>query len=68
MGDARLIHEPAALEAALFRLHGAKRLALDTEFMRERTYHPQLCLVHPGSCSLIAHVRDDDHLLRGYIQ
>ena len=56
MGDAKLIHEPAALEAALFRLHGAERLALDTEFMRERTYHPQLCLVQIATetdCCLI---------------
>ena len=56
MGDARLIQEPAALEEALFRLHGAERLALDTEFMRERTYHPQLCLVQIATetdCCLI---------------
>jgi ribonuclease D len=56
MDDARLIQEPAALEAALFRLHGAERLALDTEFMRERTYHPQLCLVQIATetdCCLI---------------
>ena len=45
MRDAKLIDDPAALETALFRLHGAERLALDTEFMRERTYRPQLCLV-----------------------
>jgi ribonuclease D len=45
MREAKLIQDPAELEAALFRLHGAERLALDTEFMRERTYHPQLCLV-----------------------
>jgi ribonuclease D len=45
MHEAKLIQDRADLEAALFRLHGADRLALDTEFMRERTYHPQLCLV-----------------------
>jgi ribonuclease D len=45
MREAKLIHEAAGLEAALFRLRGAERLALDTEFMRERTYRPQLCLV-----------------------
>ncbi|HET9693690.1 MAG TPA: ribonuclease D [Steroidobacteraceae bacterium] len=45
MREAMLIHDPGALETALFRLRGAERLALDTEFMRERTYHPQLCLV-----------------------
>ncbi|MDH4312956.1 MAG: ribonuclease D, partial [Gammaproteobacteria bacterium] len=45
MREARLIQDPGELEAAIFRLHGADRLALDTEFMRERTYHAQLCLV-----------------------
>ena len=45
MREARLIQQADELEAVLFRLRGADRLALDTEFMRERTYHPQLCLV-----------------------
>ncbi len=45
MHEAKLIRDPADLEAALFRLRGADRLALDTEFMRERTYLPQMCLV-----------------------
>ena len=45
MREPKLIHEPGELDAALFRLRSADRLALDTEFMRERTYHPQLCLV-----------------------
>lgn len=45
MREPKLIQDPAELDAALFRLRSADRLALDTEFMRERTYHPQLCLV-----------------------
>ncbi len=45
MREAKLIQDPDEFEAALFRLRGAERLALDTEFMRERTYHPRLCLV-----------------------
>ncbi len=56
MREARLIQNPGELEAAVFRLRGADRLAIDTEFMRERTYHPQLCLVQIGSesdCHLI---------------
>jgi ribonuclease D len=56
MGEAKLIADQAALEAALFRMHGAARLALDTEFMRERTYRPQLCLVQfatEADCYLI---------------
>jgi ribonuclease D len=56
MREARLIEAPTELEAALFRLRGAERLAIDTEFMRERTYHPQLCLVQVATeadCLLI---------------
>lgn len=56
MREAKLIQEPAEFEAMLFRLRGADRLALDTEFMRERTYHPQLCLVQIATatdCCLI---------------
>ncbi|HET7204887.1 MAG TPA: ribonuclease D [Steroidobacteraceae bacterium] len=45
MREAMLIREADQLDAALFRLRSADRLALDTEFMRERTYHAQLCLV-----------------------
>jgi ribonuclease D len=45
MREAKSIQGPAELEAALFRMRSANRLALDTEFMRERTYRPQLCLV-----------------------
>jgi ribonuclease D len=49
MADATLVHDDAALAAALERLRGAQRLALDTEFMRESTYHAQLCLVQVAS-------------------
>jgi ribonuclease D len=45
MRDATLVTRPDELGAAVFRLHGARRLAIDTEFMRERTYYAQLCLV-----------------------
>ena len=56
MREARLIQDPDELEAALFRLRSSDRLALDTEFMRERTYHAQLCLVQiatESDCYLI---------------
>jgi ribonuclease D len=56
MREAKLIQHPDELEAALFRLRGADRLALDTEFMRESTYHPQLCLIQVATvadCCLI---------------
>jgi ribonuclease D len=45
MREAMLVQSAAELDAAVFRLRSADRLALDTEFMRERTYHAQLCLV-----------------------
>lgn len=49
MRDATLVTTPEQLDAAVFRLQGANRLAIDTEFMRERTYSPQLCLVQVAS-------------------
>ncbi|HXG29852.1 MAG TPA: ribonuclease D [Nevskiales bacterium] len=36
---------PAALAEHCARLRGRDWLAVDTEFIRERTYYPQLCLV-----------------------
>lgn len=49
MRDATLVTQPAELEAAVFRMQGAARLAVDTEFMRESTYRPKLCLVQVAS-------------------
>lgn len=63
MREAKLIQHTAELEEAIFRLHGADRLALDTEFMRERTYHPQLCLVQLATetdCVLVDPLADLD--------
>jgi ribonuclease D len=40
-----LITEAAELRAFCERLAGAELIAVDTEFMRERTYWPKLCLV-----------------------
>jgi ribonuclease D len=51
MRDATLVTAPEQLDAAVFRLQGARRLAIDTEFMRERTYFPQLCLLQVASDS-----------------
>lgn len=39
------IDTPAALADFCTRLRGREWLAVDTEFIRERTYYPQLCLV-----------------------
>ena len=49
MRDATLVTTPGQLDAAVFRLQGASRLAVDTEFMRESTYRAQLCLVQIAS-------------------
>lgn len=43
-----LITDPADLAVAVERWREAPWLALDTEFRREDTYHPQLCLVQVG--------------------
>jgi len=51
MRDATLVTTPGQLDAAVFRLQGARRFAIDTEFMRESTYSPQLCLVQVASDS-----------------
>lgn len=40
-----IVTDPAALAASCAALRRSPRVALDTEFMRERTYHAQLCLV-----------------------
>jgi ribonuclease D len=63
MREARLIQDSGELVTAAFRLRGADRLAIDTEFMRERTYHPQLCLVQIATetdCYLVDPLTDID--------
>jgi ribonuclease D len=50
-----LITDPAALAQLGARLGGEARIGLDTEFLRERTYRAQLCLVqlsasHDAAC------------------
>jgi ribonuclease D len=44
-----LITDRAALEAFCYRLAGTEFVAVDTEFMRERTYWPKLCLIQVAS-------------------
>ncbi|MDS4020020.1 MAG: ribonuclease D [Candidatus Competibacter sp.] len=49
MNDFLYIVDQAALTDCCSRLRGASWLALDTEFIRERTYYPQLCLIQIAS-------------------
>ncbi len=44
-----IVTQPAALAELGQRLAGEPLLALDTEFMRERTYRAELCLVQLGT-------------------
>jgi ribonuclease D len=55
MSDAYLyIDSPAALEDLCRRLKGQPWIAVDTEFMRERTYYPELCLVQVATDEVVA--------------
>ncbi len=40
-----IIMQPAALDKLCAQLRGSPWLALDTEFIRDQTYYPQLCLL-----------------------
>ena len=46
------------LERLIERLRGERVLALDTEFMRERTYFPRLCLLQIATSDGAAHCVD----------
>jgi ribonuclease D len=41
----RLVTQPAELSACVDHLARCRRLGLDTEFVGENSYHPQLCLI-----------------------
>lgn len=43
------IASQADLEAFVERAKGSKVLAIDTEFLREKTYYPKLCLLQMGT-------------------
>lgn len=47
--SAALIHEPAALDGLAAELAAAPAIGLDTEFLRERTYRAQLCLLQAAT-------------------
>jgi len=55
LSDLYIVDQPALVDFCA-RLRGASWLALDTEFVRERTFYPQLCLIQiavPGQVACI---------------
>lgn len=50
------VDTPDKLRELCDRLSGSEWLALDTEFMRERTYYPQLCLLQVGTPEITAYI------------
>lgn len=50
----QLITDPAALRALCDRLRGAPWIAFDTEFLRDRTYYPQPCLLQVADAHGVA--------------
>ncbi|MBS0273083.1 MAG: ribonuclease D [Proteobacteria bacterium] len=45
----RIVTDTAGLKALIGELEGAPYLALDTEFLRDQTYWPKLCLIQVAS-------------------
>ena len=52
--DIRYIDEPAALQSVCTQFAQYDVLAVDTEFVREKTYYPKLCLIQIASHDLAA--------------
>jgi len=50
----RLVADAAGLDALCTRLRAEPFVAIDTEFMRERTYYPELCVVQLAGTSEVA--------------
>jgi len=53
-GEIRFIDTAPALEAFCREIQGADWLALDTEFVREKTYYPRLCLIQVAAGQSLA--------------
>lgn len=53
-GDVRYIDRPEALETLVADIADRPWVALDTEFIRERTYYPRLCLVQVAAPGVLA--------------
>ena len=54
MHDHGLVDSEAALRVLLDAIRGTPWIAVDTEFMREKTYFPQLCLIQIATTDHIA--------------
>lgn len=54
----RIVDTPRALKALVAELEGAPYLALDTEFLRDQTYWPKLCLLQVAAPDGIAAIID----------
>lgn len=54
----RIIDTTAELNSLIAELHGAPYVALDTEFMRDQTYWPKLCLIQVAAPGEIAAIID----------
>src|SRR5919106_600786 len=52
--DDLFIDTPEALAALCAQLRNGEWIALDTEFMRERTYYPRLCLLQVAAPGVVA--------------
>lgn len=50
----RVVATPGELLGLVEELRGAPWLALDTEFIREKTYYPQLCLIQVATPEVVA--------------
>lgn len=54
MPETLYIRDPAGLARLLERIAGEPELAIDTEFLRENTYYPRLCLLQLASPQVLA--------------
>jgi ribonuclease D len=52
--DTRYIDSTAELETLCAQLSGAQWMTLDTEFLREKTYYPKLCLLQVAVPGVVA--------------
>lgn len=48
------VDDPAALVEFCIKIHEAPWIALDTEFVREKTFYPQLCLIQIATDQAVA--------------